>query len=808
MLTLNLTPFLFGTKLTSRRPPQPEMTLVVRGAFALRPGEPLTPLEDQGKLTGDVFHDDDDERAGECLYASDFADFKLNAEVLLRGACHAPGGRAAASLPVRLSVGGWSKTLRVMGTRAWSDDGSGAAMSSPLPFTRVPLDYAHAFGGAGYAANPAGKGLRTRELPNVEHPDRYVRARGDAPEPAGFGPINPGWPHRARKIGEQYGAAYREKRAPYYAEDLDWTYFHAAPDDQQIQGYLRGDEEVSLVNVHPGAPSLATRLPGLRIRVFVNDVVHRLREAPMALDTLYASPDEGILRLTWRGVVPVKEDDFADVKVVIVASEPLAERPRPEAYYLAKLEQIERDPLGIEADIRSALPPREADATLALIERHRRGQAAEAADVEGRDPLSALLEKKLGDLRAEDQERLRGAIAELKKKAPPGVDPDASLARAVQAIEDAPPVAVPIKPGVLPDLRIRDKVRRVMATVEAIKKTAAEQKIAIPEGKLAELEAIPDHPRWREVDPSYAPPGPVSTDEPGPGRDLSEQDLSRRDLSGMDLSGANLSSANLTGANLRGANLRGARLERAILYKADLTGADLTKADLTQVNAAAARAVDADLSGANLEIAFFEDADLSGAILRGAQGSHVVFTRAKLARARASGAQLDRSDFSEGSLEGADLSGASLVACQLERCRAAGIDLSGARIRGARFEGADLTRAVLRQARGERCLFSKAILDEADGTLASLERSHFNEASAVGARFSGANLKECRFHRARLERAEIVESNLFGADLSKAQLGGAKFNRSNLYEARFSGARSAGCDFNGANLRRSTLEKA
>ena len=39
MLVKNLTPFAFGTKVCSRRPPQPEMALIVRGRFQLRNGE-------------------------------------------------------------------------------------------------------------------------------------------------------------------------------------------------------------------------------------------------------------------------------------------------------------------------------------------------------------------------------------------------------------------------------------------------------------------------------------------------------------------------------------------------------------------------------------------------------------------------------------------------------------------------------------------------------------------------------------------------------------------------------------------------
>ena len=215
MQTKNTTPFLFGTKVTSLQPPQPQMTAIVKATFRLRPGDPLIAVEDlmeQGPLRADTFGDGDDDRVGEDgVYASDFADFKLRgSEVLVKGTCHTPGGRPLAECPVRVSVGAWSKTLVVVGRRVWTEKLIGNAVSEPQPFTAMPLDYAHAFGGPGYAANPSGKGLGTPELPNVEQAAARARSKGDRPEPAGFGPINPVWPQRAGKLGKDYGRAWKK----------------------------------------------------------------------------------------------------------------------------------------------------------------------------------------------------------------------------------------------------------------------------------------------------------------------------------------------------------------------------------------------------------------------------------------------------------------------------------------------------------------------------------------------------------------------------------------------------------------------
>src|SRR5262249_12454151 len=149
--------------------------------------------------------------------------------------------------------------------------------------------------------NPVGKGFHTPELPNIEHAGELLRSRSDSPMPAGFGPLSPHRPDRRAKVGENYGTSYRKKRAPYYADDFDWSYFNAAPPDQQVP-YLRGDEELVFQNLHPAVEVFRSRLPGLRIRAFANDLEGRFREVPMNLDTLLADLDEGALYLVWRGL--------------------------------------------------------------------------------------------------------------------------------------------------------------------------------------------------------------------------------------------------------------------------------------------------------------------------------------------------------------------------------------------------------------------------------------------------------------------------------------------------------------------------
>ncbi len=808
MKTKNLTPFPFGAKLTARRPPELEMTMIVRGAFRLAPDEPVTPLVDvpqlsQGAMTAETFREDDAERAGECLYGGDFADFKLNAEVMLRGTCYAPDAQPVASCPIKLAVGAWSKLLRVSGRRVFSDGYAGAAISEPIPFTKMPVGYANAFGGPGYAPNPAGKGFGTSELPCVELGRELLRSRGDRPTPAGFGPINPAWPQRNGKVGKEYGRAYREKRAPFYAEDFDWTYFQAAPLDQQLPGYLRGDEDILLQNLHPSAQVLSARLPGLRIRAFVNDVHGRFREVRMNLDTLFLDPDASTLFLTWRGLDRVIEDDLADVKTTLIASENLGEAPLPEAHYRGVLATFEADPL----EVRARFP----QASLEVLEKLEGRSAAPAPTGEpAPDAVTGRLRGKLDLIGLETRGKLEREISSGFAQVRGGPGPSADVMRAFEDAvaampERPPPTALPFNPGVMPPLPIGDKLRQARAAVADAKEKALAGGADVTQ--IEKLEAMFADPRLAALDPAARADG-LPPIEPGPGRDLSGRDFTGVDLRGRDLRGASFDGAILTRADLRGACLADANLAHAVLLQAKLAGADLSGADLTLANLTEAEAEGVDLSRAKLVRTFARKANLASANLTGATGEFLFFVDVDLTGARARGIRLFKALFRDCDFARADLADARLTRCYFLGVRAREISLASAELHHTSFSGSDLSRARIVDARGTGTIFLKATLDGADLGFAVLPAAHFTEAHAEGARFHGANLKGARFYRASLVQADFTRSNLFSADLGKALLTGARFTDANLYDAKLLKSAGAGCDFSGANLKRSTLESA
>ncbi|HTN84737.1 MAG TPA: DUF2169 domain-containing protein [Sorangium sp.] len=808
MANKNLTPFLFGSKVTSRQPPQPEMTLIVRAKFTLRPGAPLSlpeghPVLAQETLRGDVFHDDDHDQTGECLYPSDLADYKPHADVLLFGSCHTPNKARMTECPVRFGVGSWSKILRVVGDRVWMDGLLGPAMSDPVPFERMPLGDRYSFGGPGHPLNPVGKGQGTRELPNVEAADDLLLSRSDRPAPAGFGPVSPNRPDRRAKVGKNYGKAYREKRAPYYADDLDWTYFNAARPDQQLP-YLRGDEELLFQNLHPGAEVFRSRLPGLRIRAFANDAERGFREVPMHLDTLLADLDKEALFLTWRGLTEVTDDDLSRV-TTLVASEPLDAPPLPEAHYREILARFEADPLEIEEQISPEL--KEEWRALQALEQRKGADAAPAPDASGLDPLSALLKARLGDVARPQQDRIRRAMAALAGVAVPGGKVLGSvIAEALRNLPRASPALPPLVAGAAPmvtDAALRTAFRRVARAVEEAKSLAATRGTQVP--GLAAWDKLVGDPKLSAMGLSAAPPR--APGKPGPGSDLSDQDLSDQDLSGADLTGANLTGAILTGANLRGARLTRATLKQAVLFGADLREADFTEADLSLATLQSAWAERAVFRGATLEGTSFDGARLMEADLSGTQGTQLVFSRADMTGAAARGATWAVA-FLEGTvLERADLSKASLTRSFVSKVKATSATFAGATLTGTSFSGSDLTGASFTGARGDGSVWLGATLTGADLSHAVLTSTHFTEATAGDASFFGANARGARFDRADLTRADFTRANLFEADLLKAQVPEAKFVDANLYGAKFYQTTGSGCDFRGANLKKSTLER-
>ncbi len=356
------TSFEIGWLAWQARPPRPSLTVVVKGTFDLVPSGECPISELQALLTGDEYHDGDIERS--TRYASDLALLKPRAECLLMGSYRAPMALPVTTAAAAFRVGKVMKRLALIGDRTWTAGVLGGS-TDPLPFHTMPLCWERCFGGSGFEANPVGRGIAPARasgqglvpLPNIESPTAMVRSAADRPAPAGAFPIAPTWPSR-RAFGGTYDETWQKTRWPYFPEDFDWGYFNAAPRDQQIEGYWRGDEEIELTGLHPVEPLIRCRLPGVRPRVFLHGsgADAGLREVALNLDTITLDVDTLRVYCVWRGLSEIARETLEGIPHVFLVHEPLARRSAP-AEHEAWFERRRREIADEEAAFAPQAPP-------------------------------------------------------------------------------------------------------------------------------------------------------------------------------------------------------------------------------------------------------------------------------------------------------------------------------------------------------------------------------------------------------------------------------------------------------------------
>jgi hypothetical protein len=252
-------------------------------------------------------------------YAAEVHLAKPSTDVVMVGHAWAPGDKPVARLDVSVAVGNRRRAVRVTGDREWRPGFwfLPARMTSPEPFTKMPLVYERSFGGVHEIEgkkevlfeprNPVGKGfvgkrrggsLKGLPLPNLEDQGHPVRDPKHRPAPAGFAFIPPAWEPRKSFAGT-YDRAWQKTRAPYLPKDFDSRFFNAAHPDLVMPGYLAGGEPVEVVNASPSGP-LRFRLPRAELTCVVT-IAGRPENPPLALETVLIEPDEARLSMLWRG---------------------------------------------------------------------------------------------------------------------------------------------------------------------------------------------------------------------------------------------------------------------------------------------------------------------------------------------------------------------------------------------------------------------------------------------------------------------------------------------------------------------------
>jgi uncharacterized protein YjbI with pentapeptide repeats len=714
--------------------PKHSLTLIVKGTFDLKPDVCATLSDEQIFPTGDERFPDDDEGNGSLRYSSDFAYYKPRADIILTGKCYAPYRKTVPACKVNIQVGNHSKTLGVFGDRFWNL--KTRMISDPKPFTKMDLRYENSFGGEGYKKNPVGKGfakvtnaegLKVWPLPNIEDVNNLIDSPGSNPEPAGFGPIGDMWAQRYSKLGT-YKGSWLKERWPWYPKDFDWGFFNAAPFDTQIEGYLNGDEHISLENLHPSRTIYKSQLPGLKPRAFLRIKAKGgsgqtvFKEVSLKLDTLWIDMEIEKAVLVWRGLSEILTEDYEEVSDCFIISEQLDEPPKSKAHYhelFLKLFNVDED---------------------FQFEETEQAEKVVTEEIDIEDQIKAA------------EEKLKTELIEA------GLDTHLELPEPTQEDKDK-------------EMLLMEEFGLTKQKEEVIDRMIVKERLA--KGESLREEDL------RNMDLS---------DLDMQGADFQDAILSNAKLTNSNLSGAILTNADLSGADLSSANLQRAVLKDADLSNANLSGADLRDSVLEDAIFDGSELQNALLDNANAEGASFYEADLKNASLQQCACRAADFSKSKLSGADFKGARLVEAsaEAAEGvniNMTDADLTGFR-ASDQTNFTNGIFRNVIG---HYSIWEDATLDHADFTFSSMEGANFASASLKSASFVGADLRYARFSKADLYQAKCMTMNLFEASLEKANLTMADFRASNMYGAEFLDAVLDKTRLENANLKMTKLSG---------------------
>jgi uncharacterized protein YjbI with pentapeptide repeats len=835
--------------------------LIVKASYDLKPGKPVTLSIDQPFPSGDEFYPDDVEMQHAPRYESDFAFFKPNADLFCVGHCHPPDKKPAQACSVEFCVGSYQKKLYVIGNRSWKSIMGIAAVNDPEPFDIMELRYENSFGGEGFEENPQGKGFGGKKndvekrvsLPNIEDPKHLIDDPDMHPHPVGIGPLGKMWQQRLSRIGT-YGDDWMKERWPWFARDFDYLYFNGAPTDLQVKEYLKGDESIIFKNLHPDHPVYESRLPGIRVRCFLNSNnkvrpgLDGFHETPMNLDTLWADMDNEKIVLVWRGVATIESEEYEkEIDHIFILPENLSERPATlencRKLFLKSLVDEEKEWTGED----ESLPEKKMEDTGKAVESQSSSIELEKKEIKMQ---TAALLKKLGidpdripakEKMLKEQDKLidklfdtnpvkRQAMEEADQKgqlsrmmSEAGIDLDNLLPQSDTAGKELIRLFKELgmeNPSFLKSPEMIDTLTLLGAVIPKMGMDPenltplieeAKKQLGTIKEKLGIIDSLEENS-----------PSPALTRELVIQKAKKKESFVNENLTGLDLSGLFLKDLDFSGAVLTRANLKNTDLSSSVLANTKMQEADLSGSDLTGTNFSEADLNKADLSRACLKDADFTSGILSEALLNRADLTRTIFEKAKMDKAEIksafgknayfTGTDLSKAILSESDFSGADFSRAVLNQADFRHAILFEACLEGVTALNAAFDGADLTllraseksnfeKSSFIGVKGRESVWHEANLNETRFSYSNMEGADFSGTTCIGADMEAADMKFSRFIKADLTRARLVNMNLFQALMEKANFTETDLSGSNMFGAEFLDAGFKNTIVQGTNLK-------
>jgi hypothetical protein len=166
----------------------------------------------------------------------------------------------------------------------------------------------------------------------------------------GFGPIGYTWQPRIKHAGT-YNGTWLESVFPNYPDDYNSGYYNCAPPDQQLEGYLKGDEVIRTTNMHVDHPVFQSKLPGITVRALIAKVVDKqvvLEDIKMNLDTCWVDMESLKCILVWRGVKIC--NDLSGSEAIVLAEESIHNNPVDKTHYYDVLVSIAKEQLQMDEE--------------------------------------------------------------------------------------------------------------------------------------------------------------------------------------------------------------------------------------------------------------------------------------------------------------------------------------------------------------------------------------------------------------------------------------------------------------------------
>ncbi len=226
-------------------------------------------------------------------------------DIMVFGSAKSPKGKTLTESEVKISLNEKEiHKVKIFGDRVWKSFFGSMSISSPEPFTEIPLNLNNAFGGIAkydglevpYPANPYGKGYyQTKEeavgspLPNIEHYDDLISKWNPWQEPAGVCsfPILP--------LKAKYNLVLNEDKTKI--EKLDNKFFNSAFPPLIVEKVEQSDK-ITVGGVSENGPfEISIPDTNLEIEIALGE---KITKKKMLIDQIGLLPNKNEIFISYR----------------------------------------------------------------------------------------------------------------------------------------------------------------------------------------------------------------------------------------------------------------------------------------------------------------------------------------------------------------------------------------------------------------------------------------------------------------------------------------------------------------------------